>query len=61
MPSPTRTHIEERVSYPVDESRIQRDGHCKKPDSMTPVLSIVSPVYRAEPLIPRLVAEIKAQ
>lgn len=22
MPSPTRTHIEERVSYPVDESRI---------------------------------------
>ena len=27
---------------------------------MTPVLSIVSPVYRAEPLVPRLVAEIKA-
>ena len=60
MPSPTQTHIEERVSYPVDESRIQRDGHCKKSDNMTPALSIVSPVYRAEPLIPRLVAEIKA-
>lgn len=27
---------------------------------MTPVLSIVSPVYRAEPLISRLVSEIKA-